>query len=174
MPEMNREEVVQAFEKLAKPFVGAGSLDPRTMLEQFIQFYRDVRISGASLDEDGDMLLLEWGTAQPHLLDRFTDLRTRNPNRLKFDRTTYQWLGLTRQVFASGGDEEAEFDDGAITLSLFLFFERATADQEASNLWIHGPNNISAALKKFTAAGYVKRLLSSRTSRVNAFVSAIG
>ncbi len=144
------------------------------MLDQFVQFYRDTRITGASLEEDGDMLLLEWGATQPHLLDRFTDLRTCNPNRLKFDPTSYEWLGLTRQLFASAGDEDAEFDDGAITLCIFLFFEPATDEQESSNIWVHTPADISSGLAEFTRTGYVKRLLALRPSRVNAFISAVG
>ena len=38
------------------------SLLPEEGVEEMIRFYRDIRFEGCDMDQDGDMLLFQWGT----------------------------------------------------------------------------------------------------------------
>ncbi len=94
---------------------------PVRLFESVINSYESIRIIGASLDEDGDMLLFQWGS--------------------------YDWgqgrqfdLDLTRQVIPSGQD------DPPIVQLHCTYSYGPTAFEEISsgNLWCQNPAEIDA------------------------------
>ncbi len=172
MPEISLENAVSKFSQLTKPFLSADA-EPRFLIETVTNFYRDFRIARTEIEADGDMLLLEWGTNRPNLTSEFTDFRDLSGEKIKFDPRKFQWLGVTRQIFAAEA-EETEFDDEAIALSLSLFFEEASGGEPSSNLWIANPNELGFKLEEFLRNFYVKNLVDSKPSLVNAFVTFVG
>jgi hypothetical protein len=97
---------------------GIAALTPMQSVRLMLDFYKEVRADGCELDEDGDMLLFQWGT--------------------------YDWgqgrifqFDITRQFIVS----EDEDDDAAISqLSLrFHFMPSAQLDAiKGGNRWCSG------------------------------------
>ncbi len=155
-----------------KPFLSS-SANPRLLIETVANFYRDFRVADASIETDGDMLLLEWGTTKPNLISDFTDFRFLTDDDINFDEREFQWLGLTRQIFASENDE-AEFDDEAIALCAYLFFNEKFGGEPSANLWVSDPGELNDKLKEFLQNPFVENLVNSEPSFVNAFVTYVG
>src|SRR5690242_421783 len=137
MIEISQEEAVRRFAEMMQQFSASGA-KPRLIIETALEFYRDYRIKGASIEDDEDMLLLQWGTYFPNLLSYFTDFRPLSDKDLKYDSRKFQYVGLTRQIFIQT-DEEAEFDDDAIGISVDIFFGEAVGGEPQSNFWVHSP-----------------------------------
>jgi hypothetical protein len=173
---VSQEEAIHLFRDMVKPSLDAlpGKVD--RILEDFVKFYQETRVEGADLDADGDMLLLEWGSNCPHLIKKFVDFRENGGDEVDFAEDEFQWLGLTRQIFEGSDDPEAEFDDEAVGLCIFIYFKKATdADDEAGdNLWVNAPDQLAARLKEFKQNPYVASLLKSKPTKITAFVSSIG
>ncbi|MBA3711288.1 MAG: hypothetical protein H0W76_02430 [Pyrinomonadaceae bacterium] len=89
MSEISQEEAVKKFAQLSQPFISS-PLNPRSIIDTVTAFYRDVRIAGASIDTDGDMLLLEWGTTKPQIISSFTDFRSISDIDVKVDCREFQ------------------------------------------------------------------------------------
>ena len=172
MTEVSQEDAVNKFSQLTKPFLSANA-NPRSLIETIANFYRDFRIAGTTIEADGDMLLLEWGTTRPHIISDFTDFRFLSDGDVSFDTREFQWLGLTRQIFASENDE-AEFDDEATGLCAYLFFNEKSGGEPSSNLWVSSPSELSVKLKEFLQNHFVENLVYSKPSLVNAFVTYVG
>ncbi len=172
MPEISPEDAVGKFSQLIKPFLSS-DINPRLLIETVANFYRDFRIAAAEIEADSDMLLLEWGTKKPNLTSDFTDFRDLSGEKIEFDTRKFQWLGLTRQIFAAE-DKETEFDDEAIALSVSLFFKEVSGGEPSSNLWIANPNESGFKLEEFLRNPYVENLVDSKPSLVNAFVTFVG
>jgi len=111
------ETAIQQFLDTARDLQAASTLTAETVLQRVIQLYRDVRINGAAIDSDGDMLLLQWGSTIPLVADKPMDLRSASDEDIAFEASEQQYIDLTRQVFAAGDDEDADFDDSAVHLS---------------------------------------------------------
>ena len=173
MTTVSQNEAVEQFSQLMAPYISSPDVNVHQLLAGFTSFYEQVRVAGALLDSDHDMLLLEWGATVPHLIDSFQDFRNLADDELKFAGHEHRWLGLTRQIYI-GEDEQVEFDDAAIGLCAFLFFGAAAGGEPSSSIWVQTPAVLREKLDEFLNVPYVRGLVESRPMRVNVFISAIG
>lgn len=173
LSEISQEEAVVQFSELVKPFLSSDSVNPHAVIEAVRDFYRYVRIAGAS----SDMLLLEWGTKRPFLISSFidfSDLTLVERDAIKEADYEWQWLGLTRQIFVPDEINEGEFDAGAIALCVHLFFGEKVGGEPASHVWVDSLNELDDGLTEFLRNPFVAQLITSTPSLVNGFVTAIG
>lgn len=147
------------FARRMSPFVAASPATGIAVVEEFFAFCRDVCIPGAV-----DVVMLEWGAPQPHLLNGFTDIRKLSP---EFDETEYQWVGLTRQIQLGNGDDDT-------ALSAFLYFQPAAGDEPSSGIEFQGIDDLDAEVDRFLKKKYLAKLLGTKPSRVTAFASEVG
>jgi|tagenome__1003787_1003787.scaffolds.fasta_scaffold19409635_2 hypothetical protein len=93
-------------------------LTPRETFKIMCDFYANERADGAKLDEDGDMLLYQWGVYNFSTPETFR-------------------LGLTRQFMAHGEDKPSQ---------LHLTFHYNPSDElrnvGSSNLWCRSPGDL--------------------------------
>lgn len=111
VPTTDFETSIADFLALGQRLQAAQPLTGERVLEELTAWYRNSRVEGAAIDEDADMLLLQWGATCPLVVSEPTDLRKLGDDDLKFGDHELQYLDFTRQVFAAGEDEDAEFDD---------------------------------------------------------------
>ena len=90
------------------------------------------------------------------------DLRNASDDDIAFDESEQQYVDFTRQVFAAGDDEDADFDESAVQLSMTLVFGPATGDEPSSNQWIENPYKIVRDIETFRNVPFVQRLLGAR------------
>ena len=110
----------------------ASALTASEGVEAMLAFYAAERCDGCELEEDGDMLLFQWGT--------------------------YDWgdaahfeLNITRQLMPGGegdgdGDEDEDDDEGILQLSLTFRFP-STAELQglgSGNEWCDTPSGLPA------------------------------
>lgn len=92
---------------------------PDTLFPVVLDYYQSSRIEGTSLEDDGDMLLFQWGS---------------------FDWGQGQWfeVDLTRQAI------EADAEDGSIQQlrCTFRYESGDFSDIEAGNRWCYSPNEV--------------------------------
>ena len=86
---MNPQEAKEAFEGYVRNRgAEVGTLSPSAGVDAMLGFYRDVRVDGRKPEQDGDMLLYQWGTHD-------------------WGQGTHFELDLTRQfTLPPGGDED--------------------------------------------------------------------
>jgi hypothetical protein len=129
---MQSYEAETSFEQaLARQGRSIDDLLPEQALHEMVSFYRAVRADDCSLDQDGDMLLLEWGT--------------------------YDWgdglhffCAITRQFMpALAADQQADGDPPMLQLAVRTRFESApalTALGEGSE-WVSTPDEVPRFLE---------------------------
>ena len=99
-------------------------------VEAMLAFYASERCDGCVLEEDGDMLLFQWGT-------------------YTWGDSTHFELNVTRQLMSGsggGGDEDEDDDEGILQLSLTFRF-LPTAELQAlgsGNEWCGAPSGLPA------------------------------
>lgn len=125
------------------------------------------------LEEDGDMLLLEWGATKPMELSRPTDMRGEGRVRPRFLQARHRYLGFTRQVRPLGADEQDEFDDSAVVMCVHLASELADGSESSGNTWIHSPESMDDEIRDFMNP-YVTQLISKPASMVWVFACYCG
>lgn len=153
------ESSITDFLSLGRQLQTLQPLTGELALKEMIEWYKDTRISNASLDEGGDMLLLQWGASQSSDIVEPTDLRAISDNDLKFSESKYVYLDFTRQVFVEGGDQDVEFDDEAIQMSMTLYYDRSTGDETSSDLWIKNLGEIEQGVAKYRSTLFVSKWL---------------
>ncbi len=121
---MKASESASTFEERLKAAgLTLSGLTATTAVDQMLAFYREVRAANCMEDEDGDMLLHQWGT---------------------FDWDPghgFQW-NLTRQFIEPGTEDE----DGISQLTLSLHFD-ASPELEAlgaDNHWCQSPEGVGS------------------------------
>lgn len=166
------EEAVQRFRELCLPFLKSPAPPSADLLAGFFDFYCSTRVEGAELEEEGDMVLLEWGANCPHLIKNFVDFRDLDEE-VDFEEQEYEWIGLTRQLTVEEGEEQEE---EMLGLCLFLYFGPAhdTDDELGGSLWIPTPQVVRTKLTEWKKTPYIHRLLKLRPSKITAFVSSVG
>ena len=174
MSTVDFESSIAEFLNLGRRLQAAGPITGRLVLEELTNWYRDTRIDGALLDEDGDMLLLQWGASRPQIVPDPTDLRGLGDGKFKFTNGKVQYLDFTRQVFPSAGDDDAEFDDEAVQMSITLGFGPARGDEEGANRWISTPEEIDSGKAEFLEVQFVKSLLDVPAKSLSVTVGLIG
>lgn len=71
-------------------------------------------------------------------------------------------------------DEETEFDDAAVQMSITLAFGPANGDEPDSNLWIHTPDELEGGLASFRTVPFVQALLDRPAHVVSITVDSCG
>jgi len=168
--EVDQETAVAQLLALARSWQERG-LKPLEVAHEMIRFYCEVRISGTNMQADHDMLLFQWGIGQHWLLPEPTDLRGLPHGQLKSDEFESVYVDFTRQIFAPGDDEEAEFDDLAIQMGITLVYGPATGEEECGNMWISSLNQLDQEMNKFVSQSFVSPLLNATPSR---YVTTVG
>ncbi len=104
----------------AAALTGAGLNAPEAA-RQMLAFYQEVRAENCMEEEDGDMLLYQWGTPE-------------------WEEETGFQFNLTRQFIEPGTEDE----DGISQLSLTLHYPSsdALADLGADNHWCESPEKL--------------------------------
>jgi hypothetical protein len=94
------------------------SLEPARGIELMMDFYRNERAEGCEIEEDGDMLLFQWG---------------------EYDESVFD-IDITRQFI----DEKAE-DENIRQLSLTFQFKLTEPLQKLAegNRWCHSPKELA-------------------------------
>lgn len=122
---MKTETAKKEFENcLKKSGIQLSNLTPASGIQLMLDFYRNVRAEKCNLDEDGDMLLFQWGT--------------------------YDWgkgpsfqCNITRQFIAT--DCSSDPDDSVMSqLSLTFHFPPSEEFNriESSNRWCNNPGDL--------------------------------
>jgi hypothetical protein len=188
---IDQESAVRQFLEMAslwqRPSFTAAELIP-----EFVAFYRDFRIEGCDLKNDGDMLLLQWGAGRQPLIENPADLRqdSESPDgEIEFEDQDSRYLDFTRQMFVPARNlvddfesdenseesgDEADFDDLAIQMSVTLVFGPADGTENAGNLWVSEPRRLEYDLKKHAAQPLVASLLHESPRRIVATVNRCG
>jgi hypothetical protein len=160
MPVVDFETAITTFLTLGRRLQAATPLTGERVLDELTAWYRDSGIDGAAIDQAADMLLLQWGTTRPLLVSEPIDLRKRGDDNLMFAAQELRYLDFTRQVFVAGEDEEAQFDDVAVQMSITLGFQPADGTEPISNLWIETPDEIDKKVMEFREIPFVQAHLS--------------
>ncbi|CAN7511033.1 hypothetical protein [Polaromonas sp. LjRoot131] len=105
----------------------AAALTASEGVEAMLAFYAAERCDGCDLEEDGDMLLFQWGT-------------------YSWGGSTHFELNITRQLMPGGGDEDEDDDEGILQLSLTFRFPPAAELQAlgSGNEWCATPSGLPA------------------------------
>jgi hypothetical protein len=164
MPEVDLETAIAQFLSLGKRLQADSALSAERSLDAVAEWYRDTRVTGALLDEDGDMLLLQWGATRPVDVSEPTDLRRVADGGVRSTSQKQTYIDVTRQIHARTEDEE-EFDDSAVQLSVTLCYGPSSGNEPGSNMWIGSPNDLGPGLVAFRAVAFVRPLLSVTPTR---------
>ena len=165
MSNIDLDASVAEFFLILRELLALRPLTAEDVSERLMHWYRNTRIKGAALNEDGDMLLLQWGAIQPLDIHEPTDLRRLDDGDLKYADRKFQYIDFTRQVFPRSDDDDAEFDELALHMSITLCYGPATDQEVASNLWIYTPGEIDDCLTKFRGVPFVDALLRTSANR---------
>jgi hypothetical protein len=171
--EVDQENAVAQFLALARSCQDR-NLTATGVIEEVVRFYRDVRIAGADVEDDGDMLLFQWGDGEHLILSEPTDFRSPESADYEFDGVESKYLDFTRQVFVAGDEGDEDFDESAIQMSITLIYGPASGKEQAGNVWIATPSRVEHDLKKHAAAPLVTELIKLQPSRIVATVDVCG
>lgn len=140
-------QLSQAEGDLKKRVGPLETLTPRRALEAMFVFYADLRADDVEIDEDGDMLLYEWGTS----------ITTGE---------TFQ-IGITRQFIYP--DEE---DEEPYQLHLTLYFDPTDALRQLKdgNKWCHSPDKLPAFRKSVEKSAAFKAVADAKPLRVDLYL----
>lgn len=134
------EDSFRQFVEAAR--LDVGSLSACQAVDLMLRHYATLRAQGCSIDEDGDMLLFQWGMHDSRQADHF-----------EFD--------LTRQFTV----DDTDGDDGISQLSLTLLFP-ASEDLrrlESGNRWCHSPADLDD-FRAFITGSEVYRALEDQAA----------
>jgi hypothetical protein len=121
-PESAKKELEKRIQQSG---IAINALKPAQGIRLMLDFYKDARADGCELDEDGDMLLFQWGT--------------------------YDWgqgrtfqFGVTRQFIVSHSDDED--GDNAISQLSFQFHFAPSTEFDAiksGSRWCHTSDRLA-------------------------------
>ena len=174
MQTIDLETSVKDFLALGQQLQSMQPLTAENVLSEFFAWYREYCINGASLIEDEDMLLLQWGVIRPLNILEPTDLRGIGEEEIEYSNSRFQYLNFTRQVFPSGGNKDVEFDDVAIQMSITLCYGVTVEKEHSDDLWIESPNDLEHGEEKFRSIPFVDLLLKTPVSRVEIIAQHCG
>ena len=174
MPDIDFESAVAEFLALGRRLQNQPELTGNHVIEEFSRWYRDVRIEEASVDDNNDVLLLEWGTLRPIEISEPTDFRTTSYTGINWADTLYKAIQLTRQVVPADGLEDPEFDQLAMDLSIMLCFDATAKSDPGDSMWVGTPDEVDCDVANFREEPYVKPLLTARPQRIVVWLSGAG
>jgi hypothetical protein len=166
MQTIDLETSIGNFLALGRQLQSLQPLIGERVINEIIAWYKENRISGTSLIENGDMLLLQWGVMQPLDIIEPTDLRGIGDEKIKFSDSKFKYLNFTRQVFANFDDQDVEFDDAAIQMSITLCYEATTEKVNSDGFWIQTPSEVESGEERFRSTPFVNFLMEAPASRV--------
>ena len=167
----NLESAVVHFLALASELQTDPSTTAESALTRIAEFYTGIRITAAEIDDDGDMLLFQWGASSP-ITECETPIDLRGETDFEEGSAEFGYLDFTRQV--NPENEDDDFDDSAIQMSVTLFYEPATGDESMDNQWICSPQELDEGIEKLRKDTFVAKVLSAKPSRIIAFVDNCG
>jgi hypothetical protein len=174
MQTIDLETSISDFLTLGRQLQSLKPLLGERVLNELIAWYRESRITGTSLIEDGDMLLLQWGVTRPLDIIEPTDMRGIDDGKIKFSDSKFQYMSFTRQVFANHVNKGVEFDDVAIQMSITLCYETTAEKEKSDSLWIETPDDIERGEEKFRSTPFVNLLMKTPASRVEIITEHCG
>jgi hypothetical protein len=141
-PKNAKKELEKVVKKSGTPM---SSLTPAQGVRIMLDFYRDVRADGCELEEDGDMLLFQWGTHDCGEGESF-----------QFD--------ITRQFMLS----ESEDDDAISQLSFTFHFKPSPelAKLEDGNQWCSTPDDLEELESFITGSAAHAAVATARPAKV--------
>ena len=133
-----RSAKTQFLKRLAATGLSLAALTPFAGIEAMLAFYADERADGCDLDDDGDMLLFQWGT--------------------------YDWgegpafeVNITRQLIVSADEEEPR------QLALTFRFDPSAAPRGADgNQWCESLSEL-AKFRKFVTTSKALKAVKERS-----------
>lgn len=173
MPITDFETAITNFLALGRRLQALEQLTGYAVLEEITAEYRENRIHGATVAQDCDMVLLQWGTTQLPLVPEPTDLRKTGCEDLRFMQNAVKYLDFARQVFA-GREAGEEFDDTAVQMSIMLGFGPEAGDEPQSNQWIGTPDDIDRAKQQYLDTPFVRSLMNLPAQSIAITVSHCG
>jgi hypothetical protein len=174
MQTIDLETCIKDFLAFGRQLQSLQPLFAENVLSDFFAWYRENRITDASLIEDEDMLLLQWGVIRPLDILEPTDLRGIRDEEMRYSNSNYEYVNFTRQVFPSDGNKDVELDDVAIQMSITLCYGSTVEKEHSDNLWIGSPNDLEHGKGKFRSIPFVNLLLKTPVSRVEIIVQHCG
>ena len=134
---MQSKDAEHALRKILGPELQ--SLTPRRAVQAILAFYRDVRADDCELDEDGDMLLVQWGINDWGEGEHFS-----------FD--------MTRQFIVGPGEDE---DIRQLGVTFRYPPEDSLAALGSGNRWCHRPEHVDG-FREFIEASEPFRAIADR------------
>src|SRR6185295_268715 len=118
-------------------------LTPREAITAMCGFYAEQRAEGADLDQDGDMLLYQWGV-------------------YGWDEPETFQVDITRQFMVTGEDEPYQ-------LQLICYYKPTDAFRKisASNQWCPSPGELAQFRKYIEASEAFKAVADAKPDRVD-------
>jgi len=134
-----QESEARLRKRVGKPIE---QLTPREAIAAMCDFYKDERADGADLDQDGDMLLYQWGV-------------------YSFGQPEAFQIDITRQFMVTGEDEPHQ-------LHCTCYFKPTDALRKinSSNQWCSSPDELPQFRKFVEDSGAMKALGDSKPDRV--------
>jgi hypothetical protein len=163
--------LIEEFFSLGRELQDNPSLNGELALHKITSWYKEVRLYNSFLVECSDMVLLEWGNSQYLDINEPTDLHL--VSKLNYTKSKFEYLGFVRQLFSVQNEEQIDFEDVAIHLSIRLHYG-PMVEKELSHLWIDTPDNVDEKVKDFKANPFVKKLINAQPSKVNIVVEPCG
>lgn len=168
------ETSVQHFLALGREIQDDGN-NAEEALSRLVNWYCATRIYDANLEDDADMLLLQWGSMAPWGFTEPTDLRQLQPHELpRGEQTNHLFIDLTRQVFAEPPGSEKEFDDTAVQMGITFYYQPGAPEMRGSHIWVPDPIEAPARVTEFRAAPFVTSWLAAPPVRTVVTVSPCG
>jgi len=153
------EDAVAEFLALGERLLASASPTGREAFEALASWYRQTRVEGAPLEAGADMLLVQWGASRPPVVEGPTDLREVRDGDLRFGDEEVVFLDIARQVFPVGDDDDDDFDEAAVQMSVLLGFARAEGGEPDANHWITTPDEVDEARRQLREVPLVASLL---------------
>lgn len=133
------------------------NLTARQVLDQIGQLYQNVRVKRATLTDDRDRLLLQWGTTSVFQTSKASFAKivdARNKRDIAYDPDEYNYLNFTRQFIFRRGEGASNI----FQLSTTVTFGPARKQERRSNksLWISRPDEMQSCLSKAGKVKFIK------------------
>lgn len=166
------EESIKQLFDFAEESNKIDDLTGAVVFEKVLELY-EARIENTVLKNDGDMLLLQWGSSNALMIDKPTDFRVASGD-FKFEDSKRLYLDFTRQVMVEPEGVDVEFDDVAIQMSLTLFYQEDVEEVKLGNMWIYSPELVEQEKVKYVEHEFVRSLLDKPIKKIIATVGSCG
>jgi len=162
------DDAISEFFSIYDQIEAEKELTIENVVKRFIRYYSDIRIKNADIENNGDMLLFQWGSYR--ILENINRVDLRKfPDNLVFSTEEYKILDFTRQVFAPEREDE-EFDDIAIQMSIQLIYGLSTGDEPNSNIWIENLKEVNQKKISYFETQFV---IERKLEKINKIIASV-